>query len=66
MYNVQWPEDQCLIFMNDDQGHDHLHEYSWQGRGEVGQGHVRVNGYVKDEGRGGDNQWFLMANAKIQ
>ena len=25
---------------------------SWQGRGEVGQGHVGVDGLVKDKGRG--------------
>ena len=53
MYNVQWPEDQCLIFMNDDQGHHQFHPRRlWQGRGEVGQGHVGVNGFVKDKGRG--------------
>ena len=49
MYDVQWPEDQCLIFVNDDQGHDH---FPHGARGDVGHGHVGVNGFVKDEGRG--------------
>ena len=52
-YDVQWPEDQCLIIVNDDQGHDQFpHGRSWQGRSEVGQGHVGVDDFVKDEGRG--------------
>ena len=49
VYDVQWPEDQCLIFVNDDQGHDH---FPHDARGDVGHGHVGVNGFVKDEGRG--------------
>ena len=36
-----------------DQGLDHVHHGARdRGRGEVGQGHVGVNGLVKDEGRG--------------
>ena len=35
--------------MNDDQGHDHVHHSPRDcGRGEVRQGHVRVNGIVQD------------------
>ena len=46
-YDVQWPEDQCLIIVNDDQGHDQFpHGRSWQGHGEVGQGHVGVGGGI--------------------
>ena len=36
-----------------EQGHDHVHHCARdRGCGEVGQGHVVVNGIVKDEGRG--------------
>ena len=36
-----------------DQGLDHVHHGARdRGRGEVGQGHVGVNGLVEDEGRG--------------
>ena len=45
MYDVQWPSDQFLIFVNDDQGHDQVHHDARDcGRGEVGQAHVGVNG----------------------
>ena len=40
-------------FRERDQGHDHVHHGARDhDRGEVGQGHVGVNGSVKDEGRG--------------
>ena len=40
-------------FRECDQGHDHVHHGARdRGRGEVGQGHVGVNGLVEDEGRG--------------
>ena len=39
-------------FRECDQGHDHVHHGDRDhGRGEVGQGHVGVNGIVKNEGR---------------
>ena len=39
--------------MNDDQGHDKVHHDACDcGHGEVGQAHVEVNGIVKDEVRG--------------
>ena len=75
MYNVQLPYNQFLIFVNDDQGHDHANQGSCDcGRGEVGQGHMGVNGIVKDEvcgeeeenclGKGGRpeerNIWFVV------
>ena len=45
--------------MDNDQGHDHaLHGNHERRRVEVGQGHVGVNGIVKDEGRGGDYVLF--------
>ena len=43
VYDVQWPEDQCLIFVNDYQGHDHL---PTSARGKVGKGHVGVDGLM--------------------
>ena len=40
-------------FRERDQGLDHVHHGARdRGRGEVGQGHVGVNGLVEDEGRG--------------
>ena len=40
-------------FRERDQGHDHVHHGDRDcGRGEKGQGHVGVNGIVKDKGRG--------------
>ena len=40
-------------FRECDQGLDHVHHGARdRGRGEVGQGHVGVNGLVEDEGRG--------------
>ena len=46
-------------FRERDQGLDHVHHGARdRGRGEVGQGHVGVNGLVEDEGRGGDNALF--------
>ena len=40
-------------FREHDQGLDHVYHGARDcGRGEVGQGHVGVNGLVKDEGRG--------------
>ena len=40
-------------FREHDQGHDHVdHGDRDRGCGEVGQGHVGVNGIVKDKGRG--------------
>ena len=40
-------------FRERDQGHDHVHHGARDhDRGEVGKGHVGVNGSVKDEGRG--------------
>ena len=43
--------------MNDDQGHDQVHHDARDcGRGEVDQGHVRVNGIVKDKVRGDEEE----------
>ena len=42
--------------MTNDQGHDHVHH----GDREVSQGHVGVNGIVKDEGRGEIISWFSL------
>ena len=51
-------------FRERDQGHDHVHHGNRDhGRGEGGQGHVRVNGIVEDDGRG-ENLLFLMVNSK--
>ena len=55
MYDVQWPKDQFLIFVN--MTRDMIMIMSTtvlvpMAGGEVGQGHVGVNGGVKDEVRG--------------
>ena len=43
--------------MNDDQGHDHVHHGARDcGCGEGGQGHVEVDGIVKDEVRGEEEE----------
>ena len=43
--------------MNDDQGHDHVHHGGQDcGRGEVCQGHIRVNGIIKDGVRGEEKE----------
>ena len=51
MYKVQGPSDQFLIFVDDDQGHDHVHHGACDC--DISHGHVGVNGIVKDEGGGG-------------
>ena len=53
MYKVQGSYDQFLIFVVEDQGHDHVrHDDRDRGRGEVGQCHVGVKGIAKNKGRG--------------
>ena len=50
VYKVQGFYDQFLIFVVEDQGHDHVH-HGDRDRGEVDQCHDRVKG-VKEEIRG--------------
>ena len=53
-------------FRERDQGLDHVHHGSRdRGRGKVGQGHVGVNGLVKDEERGEIMRCFSLRTKKL-
>ena len=51
-------------FRERDQGLDHV-DHGSRDRGEVGQGHVGVNGLVKDEGRGEIMRCFSLRTKKL-
>ena len=65
MNDGQWSEDQYLLFVNNDQGHDHFHH------GTCDLAVVRKARATSDQwfskgpGTWGNNPWFLMSNATI-